>query len=157
MWSHVVWYIGTNTFPPRRQKNIAVYQITWHHITEDHNLHNHWLEKLESHRFERIKTELYPFLYVWHWYDGHIHWIFPRSPQIRETYTWIEWHRIDLSITKFIFLFYRCKFITQFTTASPLSVTNFMELSPSWEGISCAGTQELPNIYGTWRFITVLF
>jgi hypothetical protein len=34
-------------------------------------------------------------------------------------------------------------------------ITNFMELSPSWEAANCATTQELPAFYGTRRFITV--
>jgi hypothetical protein len=34
-------------------------------------------------------------------------------------------------------------------------ITNFMELSPSWEATDWAATQELPSIYRTRRFITV--
>jgi hypothetical protein len=34
-------------------------------------------------------------------------------------------------------------------------LTNFMELSASWEAASCATTEELPSILRDWRFTTV--
>jgi hypothetical protein len=35
-------------------------------------------------------------------------------------------------------------------------LTNYMELSPSWESDSFSATQEIINIIWTWKFITVL-
>jgi hypothetical protein len=39
--------------------------------------------------------------------------------------------------------------------STPWRITNFTELSPSWEASSCGATQEFLDIYGTWMFITV--
>jgi hypothetical protein len=46
--------------------------------------------------------------------------------------------------------FIRCVLILSFH----IILTNFMELSPSWEAASCAATQELPSIFGTRKFNT---
>lgn len=35
------------------------------------------------------------------------------------------------------------------------TITNSMELGPSWEANSCLTTQEILMLYGSWRFITV--